>query len=53
MILATLRFFLLNPLTLLAFTLGYLRIVSKEGKKESKKRHLTKTKAWIEYALEE
>lgn len=30
---------------LLACTLGYLRTASKEGKKESKKRHLTKTKA--------
>lgn len=37
---------------LLACTLGYLRPVSKGGKRK-KKRHLTKTKAWMEHVLEE
>lgn len=37
---------------LLACILGYLRTVSKRGGKR-KKRHLTKTKAWIEHVLEE
>lgn len=53
MTLAILRFFLLNPQTNEPYFGVSENSFEREEKKERKKRHLTKTKAWIKYVLEE